>query len=83
MKYSVLLGFLVLAGCTDAFWDKTVGKLGVSAKIVCYSGGKIIFEDESSGAISSPDGSDGWAYRSKVNGKYREISADCVLTYSD
>ena len=77
----ILLGLTI--GCTEAEWDKNVGKLGVSAKITCYSGGKIIFEDESTGAISSPHNSDGWAYRSKKNGKYREISADCILTYED
>lgn len=82
MKY-LILSTLFLVGCTDAGWDRVIGKLGVSAEIVCYSGGQEVFRDKSTGAVSSPDDSDGWVYRSKITGKYREVSADCILTYED
>lgn len=79
-----LIFLIIFVGCTDAQWDANVGKIGVSAEITCYSGGKVIFQDESTGAIKSPDnGSDGWQYRSKKNNKFREVSADCILTYKE
>ena len=83
MKKLFVLILAFLPGCTDATWDSTIGKLGVAAEIECYSGGQLVFKDKSTGAITSPQASDGWAYRSEENGKYREVSADCILTYED
>ena len=82
-KLLVLLLAVGSIGCTDAFWDKTVGKLGIAAEIHCYSGGKLVFADESTGAIASASQSDGWQYRSKKTGKYMEVSADCILMYKE
>lgn len=84
MKNLLLVLFsLTLTACTDAEWEKNIGKLGTPASITCYSGGKVIFQDRSTGAVSRSDGgADGWMYRSK-DGKYKEVSADCILEYDN
>lgn len=80
-KISILTMVLFLSGCTDAFWDSTVGKLGVAANIKCYSGTMLIYEGESTGAIKNASSSDGYQFREKKSGKYLEVSGNCILTY--
>jgi len=81
VRYFWLL--LLLVGCTDAGWDATVGKLNVAANIKCWSGGKLIYEGRSTGAIRSPESSDGYQFREVKTGDFMEVSGNCVIEYDD
>lgn len=75
-----LLLFLVVGatGCTDVFvahWTS----LGESARVECYSGGKLIYEGTSSGKVLSTDRSDGWEFVTESTGHFVRVSGDCVL----
>ena len=77
----VLMMITGLVGCTDAF----VGKLesyGDSARVTCYSGTKLIFDDCSTGKIASEANSDGYFFRSKATGRNVEVSGNCVIAYN-
>lgn len=51
------------------------------AYIKCYSGGKIIFDSESKGKVFSEEGSDGYVFIDKKDGKLKEVFADCIISY--
>ena len=86
MKYLFLIATTILfagllTGCTDAF----VGKLesyGDSARVTCYSGTKLIFDDCSTGKIASEANSDGYFFRSKATGRNVEVAGNCVIAYN-
>ena len=65
------------AGCTDAE-RASLFAYGDEADIACYSGGKVIFSDKSTGKITQLDG-DGITYRSKISGGYVRAYADCIV----
>lgn len=76
-KLVFVLLALLLSGCTDA----TIGSLGAygeSAIITCYSGGKEVFKDESTGKVIILEGGGGWHYKS-INGSYVRTFADCFV----
>jgi hypothetical protein len=78
--FVLIIAFLVV-GCTDAQRGK-IGALGDSAKVECYSGGKLIYSGESSGKISSESQSDGYNFIDKKTGYFMEVSGNCVITYN-
>ena len=51
------------------------------AYIKCYSGGKLIFDSESDGKVFSEEASDGYVFIDKRDGKLKEVSGDCVISY--
>lgn len=70
----------LLIGCTDA----TIGKLtslGDSATVKCWSGGTLIFDGKSSGKVQSEKSSDGYFFKDIKDGKFKEVSGNCVITY--
>lgn len=67
------LGFI---GCTDAEIG-LVRSIGDSAKVICYSGGKVVFEDSSTGKVLGLEAG-GWAFVSKNHG-YVQTFADCFV----
>lgn len=74
------LGLVLLVGCTDA----QVGKwraLGNPATVKCYSGGVLVFEGRSSGAVSNQNQSDGWVFVDSKTGKVTETSGACIIVY--
>ena len=84
MKNLYLLAIiLLLPSCTDAFWDSNFGKLGEEAKIKCYSGTKLIYEGESTGAVSNASRSDGYQFREKGSDRFLEVSGNCIIEYND
>lgn len=84
MKLNIcIILVLFMFGCTDAAWDSSVGKLGVPATIECYSGIKLIYKGKSTGAIKSPESSDGYQFREQGTDKFMEVSGNCVMTYDD
>lgn len=75
----LLAGFALAAvGCTDAE-RASMFNYGETAYIACYSGGKVVFEDTSTGKVMQLDG-DGITYKSAKTGKYIRAYADCIVT---
>lgn len=64
--------------CTDAERAK-YGSIGSKHSVKCYSGGQLIYEGVSSGKVLSEDGSDGYYFFDKANGKLTEVSGDCKI----
>lgn len=67
-----------LVACTDtarASW----GALGTPGHITCYSGGKAIYEGDSTGRIATVEQSDGWEFKEKGTGNFIRVSGDCVI----
>ncbi len=85
MKLKLLLALLscsVLLGCTDARMGKFMA-LGNSAKVTCYSGGKVIYDGVSSGKIENQENSDGYYFTPKGESLAIEVSGDCIVKYID
>ena len=77
-KIIALLAVATLVGCTDAE-RASFGAYGDEARIVCYSGARIIFDDVSTGKVAQLDG-DGITFKSKKTGGYVRAFADCIVT---
>lgn len=79
MKKMLMLAAMAvaLAGCTDAERSHLM-TYGSEAQITCYSGGEVIFNDNSTGKVAVIDG-DGLSFRSKTTGKFVRAYADCIL----
>jgi len=79
-----LIAFIMLAamtsGCTDAGWGKLTA-LGNAADVECYSGGKLIYKGRSTGKVQSEANSDGYYFKDKKDGKVKEVSGNCIITY--
>lgn len=69
---------LALTSCTDAK-RASMFNYGETAYIKCYSGGQVIFEDQSTGKVLQLDG-DGITYKSAKTNKYVRAFADCIVT---
>lgn len=69
---------ILLVGCTDAE-RASFFAYGDEARVVCYSGSKVIFDDVSTGKVAQLDG-DGITFKSKKTGGYVRAFADCIVT---
>lgn len=69
-----------LSGCTDAAFDK-ITNYGDSAHVLCYSGGKVVFDGHSTGKIKAEETSDGYFFRWKERGTLVEVSGQCIFEY--
>lgn len=69
-----------LAGCTDAGMAK-FSAMGTPARVTCYSGGKVILDDFSTGKVGQEHESDGIFFNSRTTGRLVETSADCVIDH--
>lgn len=77
---SILGAALALTACTDttkAHWSA----LGDVARVTCFSGGKVIADDYSTGKVANADGSDGYEFKSQTTGRLTQFSGDCVVDY--
>ena len=81
-KGIILVGLLALSttACTDAEMAKLTA-LGDTATIECYSGEKLIFSSKSTGKVSSEPSSDGYFFKDAKDGKLKEVSGNCIITY--
>ena len=77
MRYIVFL--VMLTGCTDAYWDASIGSLGSTANIECFSGGRLIHSSQSTGKVESFEGG-GFVWRA-TDGTTIKTFADCFVTY--
>lgn len=82
MKKLAIIALLAVAatGCTDAKWDKMTN-FGGRADVACYSGTALIYEGTSTGKVVSEQNSDGYAFRDQADGKLKEVSGNCIITY--
>ncbi len=81
MKLAITLSLIALTtGCTDAAFDKMTN-FGGSALVKCYSGEKLIYDGKSTGKVISESNSDGYAFRDSSDGKLKEVSGNCIITY--
>lgn len=69
---------VALAGCTNAQWAQ-VTSLGSPADIVCYSGGRVIYQGRSTGKVSTEQGSDGWFFQDAADNRLVRVSGQCVV----
>lgn len=69
-----------LAGCSDAGMAK-FSALGTPARVTCYSGGRVILDDFSTGKVGQEHESDGIFFNSRTTGRLVETSADCVVDH--
>lgn len=77
MAVLFLFGVLVV-GCKDGEWSKWEA-LGEPAHVSCYSGGRLIYDGWSTGAITNEGNSDGYFFKDKKTGHLVRISGDCVV----
>lgn len=78
--FALAISTLALAGCTDTTMAH-LGAYGDAARVTCYSGGKLIFDDFSTGKVSNAEGSDGYEFKSATTGRLEQASGDCVVDY--
>lgn len=67
----------LLGGCTKAGFNRATSF--TDRKIIIYSGGKVVKEYISNGAIISEQNSDGCYFTDKATGKLIEVSADYII----
>lgn len=78
IKVLVIIGVLFGVSCTDAMCG-SIAALGDKAHIKCWSGGKLIYEGDSTGRIATTRGSDGWEFKDAKTGKFIRVSGQCVI----
>ena len=71
-------GLIASSACTNA-WMAQVTSLGSPGHIICYSGGKVIYEGDSTGKISTESQSDGWFFQEQGTNKLVRVSGACVI----
>jgi hypothetical protein len=54
---------------------------GKSAHIVCYSGGKVIYDGHSTGIVQNESQSDGYYFEDADTGRAKSVSGQCVIDY--
>lgn len=72
------ISILAIVACTDT-QKASFGALGRPGHITCYSGGKPILDENSTGKIASETQSDGWKFQSATDNKLVRVSGDCVI----
>jgi len=73
-----LAAFSSLVACSDT--DRaSIGAIGSPGDIVCYSGGKIIYQGRSTGRIQTVGYSSNWEFKDSTTGKFVHVSGDCVI----
>jgi len=78
MRYLLVVLIGILVGCTDAK-RASIGALGQSGSIKCYSGGKLVLDTTSTGRIATTSNSDGWEFKDAKTGKFVRVSCDCII----
>ena len=72
---------LAISACTDTT-RAHIGAYGDEARVTCYSGGRMIADDFSTGKVQNADsGSDGYEFKSKTLGRLVQFSGECVVDY--
>lgn len=86
MKFNRILGgalaatLLLVTGCTDAQRAKQAA-LGDPARVICFSGGRLTFDDFSTGKVENEEHSDGFYFVARSTNRLVSVSGDCNLDY--
>ncbi len=80
MRLIFALTALFTMSCTDS-QISAITAYGDSARIVCHSGGKVIYDGRSTGKIHSEQQSDGYYFRDAATGRLIEVSGECFIDY--
>lgn len=75
----ILYILVSLTACSDAT-RASIGALGSSADVTCYSGGQVIYKGKSTGRVKATHESDGWEFEEQGTGKFVRVSGDCVVS---
>jgi len=67
---------VMFAGCSDATRSR-LGAYGEGGTVKCYSGGKLIFEGQSTGKIEANNS--GFDFRDAKTGKLIRAYGDCIV----
>lgn len=78
--FAVLAAASLVSACTDASKAK-FGALGDSARVICHSGGKVIFDDFSTGKVQNEESSDGYYFVARSTNRLVQTSGECNLDY--
>jgi hypothetical protein len=70
----------ILSSCTDTK-RAHFSAMGSPARVTCYSGGRLVLDDFSTGKVSNSDGSDGYEFKSATTGRLQQASGDCQVDY--
>lgn len=77
MKYLMLL--ILLSGCSNA-QIAAVSAWGKRHDVICYSGGKIIYQGYTTGKIENESHSDGYYFQDDETKQFVTVSGQCVIT---
>ncbi|MGJ8515290.1 hypothetical protein R84865_002238 [Carnimonas sp. R-84865] len=72
------LAILLISGCTDAKRARLLS-YGSAANVSCYSGGRLVLDDLSTGRVISDESGSGVYYESANTGKFVHTYADCII----
>lgn len=82
MKYIITLSLIstvLLTGCSYAKWADLKSQ-GSEHHIQLYSGGKLIGEWESTGAVENQHSSDGFYFQDAITGNKVEVCGQVIIT---
>ena len=71
---------LSLSGCSRASLAQ-LSNTGEDGIITCYSGGKVIYQGESTGKVQNEDKSDGYYFEEKGTDDMIETNSQCIIRY--
>jgi hypothetical protein len=77
-KGLLILSTLFITNCTNADFVQLTS-YGSPGHIVCYSGGKVIYDGYSTGKIATEQQSDGWYFEDAKTRKLVRVSGDCLI----
>jgi hypothetical protein len=81
-----IMGVLAVAAvlsavaCTDGQYARLTS-LGQSGRVTCYSGGRVFFDDYSTGKIADAEHSDGYYFVSTTTRRLVHVSGQCLVDY--
>ena len=85
LRSTVVFSLLVITtSCSSwrtRFSRTTADWINRSAKISCYSGGKLIYSGKTDGKVFSESNSDGYVFFAADDKKLKEVSGDCIIEY--
>lgn len=80
MKQILLIGVLLIAGCTSATRSQ-ISALGGSQHVILYAAsGQVIGEWDSDGVVHTETQSDGYYFTDKKTGKLVRVAGTIVIT---
>lgn len=83
MKLSAFHGFLaaVILISIAAIWPTPrYSDTQEGSSIVCYSGGRPLYEGVPEGEVKPLDNRDGWTFIDSETGKTLQVSGDCLIS---